>query len=147
MMFSSWPQRGTFWLTFALLAFIAGCSSEPARSAVYPVKGMVKVKGKPASDYMVIFHPATEMKDVTFKPSAAVGADGSFAITTFKTGDGAPPGDYVVTLAMATREAHPSLPPPGPPPPARYQDAKTSPLRAKVEAKPANELPPFEVTP
>lgn len=80
-----------------LLLFLAACSSSPPGSTVYPVKGQVFFKGKPAEGAVVTFHP--EGNPTARVLQGVVRADGSFALTTTTAGDGAAPGKYAVCLS------------------------------------------------
>jgi hypothetical protein len=75
---------------------LAGCADPQA--PVFPVKGSVTYQGKPAAGAQVFLNAvkANEIDDVS--ANATVGTDGSYAITTYEPGDGAPAGDYVVTV-------------------------------------------------
>lgn len=109
---------------------------------VYPVSGQVFFEQRPAERALVIFHPVGG-GDV--RPHGEVKADGSFTLATTGQGDGAPPGDYVVTvewwLASGRRDddspAVNRLPP-------RYANPATSGLTARVEHGPTT-LKPFEL--
>lgn len=85
-----------FLLLFAL-APLAGCGqSAPPAVAVYPVEGQLIVSGVPAGSAQVAFHPVGD-------GSAAIsvgltGPDGRFRLTTRITHDGAPAGEYAVTV-------------------------------------------------
>jgi hypothetical protein len=72
---------------------------------VYPVQGEVFVRGQPAAGAEVLFHPLSKEKDAR-PASATVEADGSFRLTTFSAHDGAPVGEYAVTITWreSTRE-------------------------------------------
>jgi hypothetical protein len=73
-------------------------------------------------------------------PTATVQADGTFALTTFTKGDGAPPGDYVVTVQWFRVAKDGSVG--GNSLPKRYASPSTSPLSVTIrEGK--NDLPPF----
>src|SRR5262249_4853136 len=86
----------------ALAAVVAvGCSGGPARPAVYPVRGQVFVnKTQPAAGALVVFHPlsAEVARQAAARPFAYVRDDGSFQLTTYNEGDGAPAGEYGVTV-------------------------------------------------
>ena len=87
----------------ALLAAVltAGCSGGPSRPAVYPVKGQVFVNTtQPAAGALVVFHPLSSelTKQSAARPFAYVRDDGSFQLTTYSEGDGAPAGEYGVTV-------------------------------------------------
>jgi hypothetical protein len=131
-------------LTTAVAAALASSCSRSTRKPVYPVRGQVLINGKPAAGATVFFYPVDSDPDA-LAPYGVTDANGSFTLTTYLTFDGAPAGEYVVTVRC-----------PGPPRrgdedqgpdrlKGRYGDPKTSTLRAKVEKKP-NELQPFELS-
>ena len=93
------------WIGLAgLLAVAAGCGD--GRVACYPVSGSVTVKGKPADGAQVVFHPAAG-ESAAPRPTAVVGADGTFKLTTYAAGDGAPVGSYKVTVRWLPKKKGP----------------------------------------
>ncbi len=127
------PRRRLFLLASALLAAALVPSCRPAgRRPVFPVTGAVYYLGRPAEGALVAFHPSRDPGDRGLCPQGVVGADGSFGLTTYTAGDGAPAGAYVVTLYR---------PAPGPDDDVhvrpdkfrgRYADPRTTPLTATV---------------
>lgn len=81
--------------TLVMFAGFAGCGG-PAdiRPAVYPVAGTLLVAGVPAGGAQIAFIPAAGGPC----PVAVTDPDGRFRLTTRTPGDGAPPGEYVVTV-------------------------------------------------
>jgi hypothetical protein len=79
------------------LALVGGCGSKESRKPVYPVRGKVLVAGKPAVKAQVTFHPLNDPNN-PLRPNADVEADGTFTLSTFTAGDGAPAGEYAVTV-------------------------------------------------
>src|SRR5437879_6143573 len=81
-----------------LLALLPGCARD-GRKPVYPVHGRVlDGNNKPAAGALLIFHPI-EVSDLDLtKPLAHVRDDGTFALTTYNKDDGAPEGEYAVTI-------------------------------------------------
>jgi hypothetical protein len=136
--------RPPFLLFLVVLATAcASCSSD--RVKVYPVTGKVFYQGQPAQGAVVVFHPAGNTDPNALHPQGTVAADGSFRLTTYKEHDGAPPGQYDVTVIW-TRPTQPggrddevSLLP------VRYQIPATSGLRAQVKPE-SNELAAFQLT-
>jgi hypothetical protein len=55
-------------------------------------------KHKPAKGTLLVFHPANGDASDAHKPVAMTDEKGQFILTTYLPGDGAPAGDYVVTL-------------------------------------------------
>ncbi len=90
---------------------LASCGGS-GRPPVYPVSGSLKVKGAPATGAFVVFHPRGEQDRRALKPHGRVGLDGTFRLTTFDTNDGAPEGEYAVTVVWPA-EAGPHSPDPG----------------------------------
>jgi hypothetical protein len=112
-----------------------------------PVRGQVFFQDKPAEGATVVFQPADASDLNAPKPSGVVGADGSFTLSTFAAGDGAPAGDYIVVITWFPKDAKPD-PATGEVKnrlPDVYGSRPTSMLRAKVSEGP-NELQPFKLT-
>jgi hypothetical protein len=110
----------------------------------YPVKGQVLFQGKAAKGAAVTLRPLSTEDHPWTKPSAEVDENGEFTVTTYKAGDGAPAGEYAVTIVW--------LPPGYAGPlekgnklPARYADPATSGLKIEVKAA-DNVLEPFLLT-
>lgn len=79
-----------------LAPLCAGCSD--GRPPVYTVTGQVLVNGKPAAGAFVVFHPRESTAATPGRPYATTDTDGTFNMTTFESGDGAPAGTYQVTV-------------------------------------------------
>jgi hypothetical protein len=90
-------------LAFAALLILSlpGCGS--GKYPVVPVQGKLTYQGKPAPFVDVQFHPTDEsMKEKKILPAGTTRKDGTFTLTTYETDDGAPAGEYKVTLYWAT---------------------------------------------
>lgn len=143
-------SRGRAWSRLAwsvgLLGLaLAGCGGGD-RVPVYPVDGKVAFKGEAPNGALIVFHPAKESGEGTLRPSAQVKSDGSFRLTTYDGNDGAPAGDYSVTiqwykLVTKGKDVHagPNVIPP------RYGKPETSPLKVTIGESP-NDLRPFEIS-
>src|SRR5206468_35759 len=70
----------------------------PGRRPVYPVSGKVLVQGRPAAGAQLTFHPVGENGPNAIRPVAHVDDQGNFRLTSYKEGDGAPAGEYRVTV-------------------------------------------------
>lgn len=132
-------------LVLALL--LIGCDKTVDRKPVYPVTGTVLVNKKPTKGVVISFHPKGELDNPrSLRSFTTTGDDGAFRLTTYETHDGAPEGEYVVTVYW------PGFVPPGShigevgPDllKGRYSNPKTSPLRATIRPEP-NELSAIEV--
>ncbi len=124
-----------FPVVFVLVA-AAGCGRDEL-ARVHPIAGRIEVNDRPAGNAHIAFHP---LDSSSVRVSAGVSRpDGTFTLTTFTTGDGAPAGEYAVTVfwqneAMPLDEClcpdpllHDRLY-------GLYGDARTSELRATVHA-------------
>jgi len=113
------------------------------RKPVHPVKGIVLFDGTPVAGAKVVLNP---VGDASMKAGPAADgyteADGRFVLSTYKAWDGAPVGEYVVTVvnretyfdergkASANRL------------PGKYASAKTSSIKACTLRHSANPLVP-----
>lgn len=145
----SWPMM------FGLIGLlISGCSEEvpEGRLPVYPASGKVTVGGQPAAGVLVVLRPGkgtpTE-KEGAF-PSATTNEDGAFQLTTYEQNDGAPAGDYAVTIRWnqipSQGEGRPANPFARPVDRFRgkYNNPQTSPWRVTI-TKENNVLNPIAV--
>jgi hypothetical protein len=139
--------RNSVEFAIVLLA-VSGCGSGN-RIQPYPVTGAVFVHGEPAFGARVFFSPAANPTDPrALRPFAVVDKDGSFRLTTYKTFDGAPAGDYVVTVTWSMKLPGASGNDDAARSPDRLKNAYGSPavskLRATVKPEP-NSLEPFRL--
>jgi hypothetical protein len=92
-------------LLFVLVA-LSGCGGT-GKPATLPATGKVTFKKtKPAAGALVVFHPVNPDMEKTIggKPTARqVKEDGTFTLTTYEDGDGAPEGDYGVTIVWEAK--------------------------------------------
>jgi hypothetical protein len=85
----------------ALLAFcFAGCDSGEERPELQPATGMLAINGKVPVGATIVLHPADgqPFDSRGTKPQATVKPDGAFELTTYQAGDGAPVGEYAVSV-------------------------------------------------
>lgn len=100
-------SRIGFALISALL-ILPGCGEGEAQTAVHPVSGTVVNDGKPVARATVRFHPvkppagARPEDPATAIRVADTDDEGKFALSTYMSDDGAPVGDYVVTVLPYT---------------------------------------------
>ncbi len=131
----------------ALLGLLAitGCGEEEfARLNVHPVEGKLIYDSGSPEGAIVTLHPENASLD-SLRPSAKVASDGSFKITTYQNGDGAPVGTYKVTVQLFKLPAKTEEFKPGRNVlPAKYGSPKTSQLSVAVnEGK--NEIAPIHL--
>jgi hypothetical protein len=80
------------------IGFAVGCGHATEGPVCAPVKGSVTYRGKPLVEAMVVFHRLGGDVEGNHKPMATTDAGGNFTLTTFKQNDGAPPGEYQITV-------------------------------------------------
>lgn len=100
-------------LTVAAVLPLVGCNKPPCgdRLPTFPVTGRVLVGGQPAAGALVqLWAVEGDLQRAGLCPHAIIEDDGNFHLTTYSTGDGAPQGNYALTLRW-----------PLPPPPGREQ--------------------------
>jgi hypothetical protein len=131
-----------------LLAAACGGCGQPARetATVFPVEGRFTVNGKPASGALVSFIPLTASAEGrrAIPSQARADASGAFKLTTFHMADGAPEGDYAITVywpapSLGAAPHDDDDAPLGPDQlRGRFASADKSNLRAHIPAKPTN---------
>ncbi len=113
---------------------------------MFQVKGrVVDGKNKPAFNALVIFHPKDPAAPAGVRPQGRVDEAGDFVLTTYATGDGAPAGEYTVTVFWQRPQTSPFD---GDGPDilgGRYNEPKTSKISFTVEAKGPNVVPEIQV--
>jgi hypothetical protein len=85
-------------LLTASLGAVLGCGGKSDRIAVHPFRSKVVFSAPEAASAMVVFHPVGNADPKAPRSFATLEKDGSFELSTFDTRDGAPVGDYAVTL-------------------------------------------------
>lgn len=136
-------RRVPFLLAAAAIALaLASCGEK--RTAVFPVRGKMFYRNKPASGALVILNPIGETNAKTIRPQATVGDDGSFEMTTYKDKDGAPAGEYKATFVWLIE--NPRTKRDFSPLPLSYSDPEKSGVRLSIHEG-SNELQPFQLTP
>jgi len=157
-----WLQRTRCVLPLLIAVVASGCSSEPVDSIdkpLFPAAGKVLYRGKPIPNARVTFHPVESLNAVGAVPGpsgagsdtappplvrtpfAVVKEDGTFELSTLKPGDGAPEGEYAVTVSwtgekpvVSDSDAPEKLP-------LKYQNPAQSGLRVRVkQGEPIPEL-------
>ncbi len=128
-----------------MIACLAGCTSQPS-IVPHPVAGKVERRGKPVAEARVVFHPESDLPPGVHSPLASTDAEGRFELTTLKSGDGAPTGNYRVTVELrdkrvvgeeVVRDGPNGLP-------AKYSRPESTPLRAHVLPE-RNVVPTFTI--
>ena len=141
--------RRPLWSVVAMALALLAVSCSRSQPLV-PVKGQVLFDGKPTPHALVVLHPLKGAGPDSVRPRGHVGADGSFQLTTHSPQDGAPPGEYAVTVEWWLTQATKNSPegsdlPPANRLPARYSRVETSGLRATI-TEGVHELPVFKLS-
>jgi hypothetical protein len=93
------PRLGIVCVVIATLALI-GCAQKKSGPICYPTRGQITYKNNPLAEAMVVLHRIGGDVEGGQKPIAYTDAEGKFALTTYKTSDGAPPGEYAITVEL-----------------------------------------------
>ena len=131
-------------LILSLILIVPACG--PSKKTVFPVKGkVVDGGGKPLTGATVLFHPVVaDPKDANL-PTAHVDESGSYSLTTYVQGDGAPPGEYAVTILWVPQKKNPLDTQAPDKLKGRYANPSKSKIRFTVEKKDLNEVPDIRV--
>lgn len=140
---------GSYFVIGSLITFVLGCGGAGRPSiAVHRASGSVTWDGKPLEGASVQFHSVEPIKldgkETPVMPGAQSKSNGSFDVTTFRSGDGLPQGDYLVTVSCENRSTKPKN---GDYPellPAHFQDPNKSGLKVTIKSG-TNKLDPFEL--
>ncbi len=140
-----WQSGGLYTIFSLALWGIVGCgSAEQTTIPVYRTQGrLLTEKGEPAAGATVSFHPIGRAEALPFVPHGQAGADGAFELTSYALGDGAPSGEYAVTITWRTNSAEGD--PIGPDRlKGKYADPKKPLAQVSVRAG-ENKLEPFHL--
>jgi hypothetical protein len=141
------------WFVFAGIAGLVSACGGPSeeRVPVYRTTGKITFEDKPLIGATVLFQK-TEGDSKVPNPLATTTEDGSFTLHTYEPDDGAPAGDYLISVTIRPPnrdsgsgyskkkfEAPPEILQ------GRYADPKTSGLKATIKTG-ENTLEPFNLT-
>ena len=133
-------------MALATQLLTTGCGkANPDRIRVVPVDGKVTFNGQPLPGAMIVLHAKNGGSLAAPTPRAQVGKDGSFRFTTYDADDGAPPGEYVATIAWyklvnqgGDVKAGPNVLP------SKYSNPRTSKWEIRIAESPTR-LPPVQL--
>jgi hypothetical protein len=95
-------------VVFVSISIVATSScSHDDRPQLHAVRGTMTVQKKPAVKAVVVLRPVNPGLLKNLLPHAEVGPDGTFRIGTYGDGDGAPEGEYRVTITWPTTRTDP----------------------------------------
>jgi len=131
--------RGLLVLAAGLFC-VAGCGD--GRKPVYTVRGKVfAADKKPATGATVTFNPTNPDPKDPHKPVGKVDEQGNYTLTTYTEGDGAPAGEYVITVIWQTPKKSPFEGEGGDKLGGKLARPEQSPHKFTVEKKPDQEVP------
>ncbi|HEX4412864.1 MAG TPA: hypothetical protein VH107_04495 [Lacipirellulaceae bacterium] len=115
---------------------------------MFPASGHLSIKGQVPAGAFVVFHPkngaAIDPKGYAVCPRAVVKPDGTFVLGSYDATDGAPSGEYAVTVdwrkIVKSPDGSPVLGPNVVPP--KYGKPESSPVSIRI-AERSNELEPI----
>ena len=126
---------------------IPGCSKKKEEVVMTPVKGVVIIDGEPREMVAVRCHPTDEnAKMIASIGQAFTNKKGEFTISSVSSGDGLPPGEYVLTFEwgqmnyLTNQYGGPDKLN------GRYKDPKQSNVKFKVEENKPVDLGRIELT-
>ena len=127
---------------------LVGCGkSKPAWETAYPAEGTVKFNGVPLDGAQVTLVPEDSDVPDTVRPRGFTDAMGTFQLSTYADGDGAPEGKYKVVAMRFPVVGPKDNPCQGPNDlPLKYSKPETTDLKVEISA-PETELKPLELTP
>lgn len=137
---------GVALLILVYLFFPWGLFRGSDRLTVYAAQGKLEWEGKPLADGALVLHPVG-VKEPDFPvPRAVAREDGTFVVGTYAKDDGAPEGEYKVTVQWFKKPPRGSedAPPPRNILPQRYARPDTSDLTLRIE-KGENQLPTLKL--
>lgn len=134
---------GLLFLLPLVLLTTTGCGEKWA--SVQPTSGTVKFNGKAPAGARILLHAVNPPEDgaVAVTPTGRVEDDGSFKITSYQAGDGAMPGEYVVTVEWYPVDKEGSVGANAIP--KEYSNPATSPLKATVSDGGPTTLDPIDI--
>lgn len=146
-------MRCLVWLVLpALTVTFIGCGGEtegqrldrlvPNALGTTKVTGSVLVDGQPVKDLWVTLHPKNPK--IQERPRGQTDQNGKFALQTYTSGDGAPDGEWALTIAWLTYIKRDSDWGGEDKLKNQYNDPKTTPFKVTVAGTPL-ELPTFEL--
>ncbi len=131
-------------LLIALLALTSLSCGKSDRKPVFPVSGRVLLDGKPLAYAFVVFHPRAGRGSDDVRPRAHADATGRFVLSTYDSADGAPAGEYRITVEKYRPPKESDKGPPVNLLPTRYAKPDTSNLAVRIQEGP-NDLPPLQI--
>lgn len=146
---SAWRSAGLVMLL--ALPVLVGCQkADPPKIAVFPVSGKVTlVGGEIPAGARLVFHAVnpSDPLQAGVAPTAIVAQDGTYKVGSYEKEDGAPAGEYKVTITWEKLIETPEEVYNGPNVlPVDYSKEATTPVTVTVQSGPT-EVPPIAIEP
>lgn len=134
--------RASMATSLAIAATVAvGCSQGDAdRLETYSVHGTAKYNGQPMAGASIVLIPESPSPKQKMPPFGRIDSDGSFEITSYANGDGAPAGKYKVTFTWSNGDPDSPTDLLG----GKFDNPHRPVSTVTIEAG-DNELPPFDL--
>jgi hypothetical protein len=101
---NAWGRTAGQFAVFTIAVLAVSCGGGDDFHRVYPVKGKILVDGNPAKDCQIQLNRTfDDTSDKKVYPNAVTDEKGEFQITSYVSGDGAPEGEYVITIEWKER--------------------------------------------
>lgn len=136
-------------LASIVMTLLVGCGgggyADPPVVPVSPVSGKVTFDSKIPAGAEVTLIRVDKTEEAVAGSHGTVKEDGTFKISTYGDGDGAPPGDYVAVVQWFKVVSNDGGTGRGPNViPAKFSNPETSPIKVTVKDG-ANEIPPIAI--
>jgi hypothetical protein len=99
------------WLVLLLALGVGGCLRAPAQLELHPALGEVRSAGRPAPGVHITLYPTpeTQSRVGALRPHAQADGSGKFTLGTYVQDDGAPQGEWLVTLTWPDDRLSPAV--------------------------------------
>jgi tetratricopeptide (TPR) repeat protein len=111
------------------------------RLRVYPARGKATYAGQPMQNATIFLHPINVKDRLHPRPQATVDAEGNFVLTSYTKDDGAPVGEYKVTVQWFDTSNQTGMPVNVLP--TKYAKPETSDITMRIDKAKENLLPPI----
>jgi LSD1 subclass zinc finger protein len=141
-----WKKPLTVAATLAAILLVAAFGSRlfgSSRVRVYRAHGKAEYEGKPMANATIMLHPLDKKRKPFPLPCASVKEDGTYVLNTYGKGDGAPVGEYKITVEWVMPVGNNSIPVNVLS--AKYKSVATSDLTVKIKSG-ENVIPPLRFT-
>jgi hypothetical protein len=122
----------------------SACGKANGRKPVFRVDGRVLYEGRPLAHAFLVFHPVNDAGPQVTRPTATAENDGTFAPTTYEAADGAPAGEYAVTVEWHRPPTNDEVAPGPNQLPALYSKPASTPFKVRI-VEGTNRLEPFQI--